>query len=64
MTATAEVGTIPAPDLREILREAVDRHAPVQELAALRAVEESKRDGLRTALEHWAHRQDSENLLV
>ena len=63
MTKTTEAEAIPAPALREILREAIEWPAPKRKFAALRAVEGSERDGLRAALERWAHEQDSENLL-
>ena len=60
---TTEAEAIPAQTLREILRDAVDRHMPEQDFAALRAVQESERGGLRAVLGRGAHRQDSENLL-
>ena len=54
-----ETGANAAEDTRDV----VGRHMPEQELAALRAVRESERDGLWAAPSLWAHRQDSENLL-
>ena len=49
-TISVELDAIAAPRLRQIVREAIERHLPTERLAVLKAAEESERELLRA----WA----------
>jgi hypothetical protein len=49
-TITVELDAIEAPRLRDIVRDAIERHLPARRLATIKAAEESERELLRT----WA----------